>query len=102
MTYLPSTECIQSPNKPKSCTVTDVAISTRSNKSAQHSELNVANVAKETTLPKCAAQGQLNHYTTTVSKKRHLTMIYSLAHLGRPKSKGLVSHYPNAPTANYL
>ena len=68
MTYLPSTEYVHSPNKPKSCTVTEAVIGTRSNKSAQHSELNVAIVAKETTLPKCAAQGQLNHYTTTVSQ----------------------------------
>ena len=53
--------------------MTDVAIGTPSNKSVLHSEPNVENVAEETILPKCVAQGQpdCNHYSTTIPKKRH-------------------------------
>ena len=66
--------------------MTDVAIGTPNNKSVLHSELNVKNVAEETTLPKCVAQEQpnRNHYSTTVSKMRHQTMMTcSLGHLDK-------------------
>ena len=76
-TYQPSMGYTHRTHKSKSCTVTDVAIDTASKKSVPHLEPNVKNVAKETTLPQYVPQRQLNcnHYSTTVSKKRHLTMM---------------------------
>jgi len=68
----------------KRYTVIGVVIGMLSNKPVQHLERNAVNLDEEITLQKYVARRQLNHCTTTVSKKKHLMMISLSEHLDVP------------------